>query len=168
MHVLYVSHTAHVSGGERSLIELLGALDGRVQVVAATPAGDLAARLRTISVPVRTIPGTDGSLRPHPLHTPKTIVDLARAVWSLRRIARREGIDLVHANSVRAGIVAATAARMGAPPAVVHVRDVLPGGPLARASRMVIGQGASAVVGNSAFTLERFADHSTDALLAVA
>jgi glycosyltransferase involved in cell wall biosynthesis len=168
MHVLYVSHTAHVSGGERSLIELLGALDGRVQATVAVPEGELAATLRTIGVPVRAIPGTAGSLRPHPLHTPRTVAELAHAAWSVRRIARCERVDLVHANSIRAGIVAVAAARLGAPPAVVHVRDVLPDGPLTRLTQTTIARGASAIIGNSAHTLERFADPRTNAVLAVA
>jgi L-malate glycosyltransferase len=168
MHVLYISHTAHVSGGERSLIELLGALDGRVQATVAAPEGELAATLRTIGVPVRAIPGTAGSLRPHPLHTPRTVAELAHAAWSVRRIARCERVDLVHANSIRAGIVAVAAARLGAPPAIVHVRDVLPDGPLTRLTQTTIARGASAIIGNSAHTLERFADPRTNAVLAVA
>jgi glycosyltransferase involved in cell wall biosynthesis len=168
VRILYVSHTAEISGGERSLLDLLGALDGRVQAAVATPEGPMSAALRTRGVPVRAIPGTAGSLRPHPLHTPRTVGELARAAWRVRRIAGREDIDLVHANSIRAGIVAATAARTGAPPAVVQVRDVLPDGPLTRVSRTAVARGASAIVGNSAYTLERFAYPSTDALLAVA
>jgi L-malate glycosyltransferase len=168
MHVLYVSHTSHVSGGERSLIELLGALDGRVRATVAAPEGELAATLRTIGIPVRAIPGTAGSLRPHPLHTPRTVAELAHAAWSVRRIARCERVDLVHANSIRAGIVAVAAARLGAPPAVVHLRDVLPDGPLTRLTQTTIARGASAIIGNSAHTLERFADPRTNAVLAVA
>jgi glycosyltransferase involved in cell wall biosynthesis len=86
----------------------------------------------------------------------------------VRRIARRDRVDLVHANSIRAGIVASAAHRLGAPPAVVHVRDVLPDGPLTRLTRAVVGSGASAIVGNSAHTLERFVSPRTDAVLAVA
>jgi L-malate glycosyltransferase len=168
VRVLYLSHTAHVSGGERSLLDLVGALGTRVQPTVATPEGELSAALERRRLAVRTIPGTDGSLRPHPLHTPKTFGELAHAAWSVRRIARRDGVDLVHANSVRAGIAATTAARMGAPPAVVHVRDVLPDGPLTRLTRVTIGSGASAIVANSAHTLERFAPKSTAAILAVA
>jgi glycosyltransferase involved in cell wall biosynthesis len=168
VRILYVSHTAEISGGERSLLDLLGALNGDVHAAVATPKGAMSAALRERGVPVQAIPGTAGSLKPHPLHTPQTVTELARAAWRVRRIAVRDGVDLVHANSIRAGIVAVTAARMGAPPAVVHVRDVLPDGPLTRASRMAVGRGASAIVGNSAYTLERFAGPSTDALLAVA
>jgi glycosyltransferase involved in cell wall biosynthesis len=168
MRVLYVSHTGQVGGGERSLIELLGALGGRVQAAVATPKGELSSTLRTMGVPVRTITGTAGSLKPHPLHTPRTVGELARAAWRVRRIARSEGIDLVHANSIRAGIVAVAAARMGGPPAVVHVRDVLPDGPVTRLTRMAVGRGASAIIANSAHTLERFAHPRSSAALAVA
>jgi L-malate glycosyltransferase len=168
VRVLYVSHTAHVSGGERSLLDLLDALDARVQATVATPEGELSAALRKRRVATRVLPGTAGSLRPHPVHTPKTVAELVRAAWSVRQIACRDGIDLVHANSTRAGIIATLAACIGAPPAVVHVRDILPDGALARLTRAAIKGGASAIVGNSAYTLERFVDGPTDAILAVA
>ena len=119
-------------------------------------------------VPCGRFTGTAGSLRPHPLHTPRTVGELARAAWSVRRIARREGVDLVHANSIRAGIVAAAAARMGAPPAVVHVRDVLPDGPLTRLTRIVVGQGASAIVATRPIRSSASPIPRTSAALAVA
>ena len=53
MRVLYVNHTARVSGAERSLLELMTALRGDVDPVLACPEGDLsrraeAAGLRTV------------------------------------------------------------------------------------------------------------------------
>jgi L-malate glycosyltransferase len=168
VRVLYVSHTAEVSGGERSLLDLLRALGSRVEPTVATPEGELSAALRVQGVPTRAIPGTAGSLRLHPLHTPRTIGELAHAAWSVRRIAGHDRIDLVHANSIRAGVVAAAAARLGGPPAVVHVRDVLPDGALTRLTRAAVARGASAIVGNSAHTLSRFTMPQTDAVLAVA
>jgi glycosyltransferase involved in cell wall biosynthesis len=168
VRVLYVSHTAHVSGAERSLLDLVGGLGARVQATVASPEGELSATMRSQGVPTRTIPGTAGSLRPHLVHTPRAVAELSHAAWRVQRIARRDSIDLVHANSIRAGIVATAAARMGAPPAVVHARDILPDGPLARLTRAAVGGCASAIVGNSAYTLERFAGPRTDAILAVA
>jgi glycosyltransferase involved in cell wall biosynthesis len=168
VRVLYVSHTAQISGGERSLIELLGALGERVEPTVATPRGDLSAWMLGAGLPVRVISGADGSLKAHPLHTPVAVAQLARAAWSVRRIARRERAQLVHANSIRAGLVAAAAARSGGPPAVVHVRDVLPDGPLTRLTRIAVDRGASAIIGNSAHTLARFAPSRTDTVLAVA
>jgi glycosyltransferase involved in cell wall biosynthesis len=168
MRVLYVSHTAHVSGGERSLLDLLDALGPGVSPAVAAPDGELSEEVRRRGLTVRQIPGTDGSLRPHPIHTPETAKDLAHAAWCVRRLTRRHGADLVHANSIRAGIVAAIAARSGGPPAVVHVRDVLPDGPLTRLTRFVVDRGAAAIVANSAHTLECFSGGSSDAFLAVA
>jgi glycosyltransferase involved in cell wall biosynthesis len=168
VRVLYVSHTAQVSGGERSLLDLLGALGPHVHPTVATPEGDLSAALRHRGIPMRTIRGTAGSLRPHLINTPRAISELAQDAWNVRRIARRDRIDVVHANSIRAGIVATAAARAGGPPVVVHVRDVLPDGALTRLTRAAIGRGASAVVGNSAHTLSRFRIAQTNAVLAVA
>jgi L-malate glycosyltransferase len=168
MRVLYVSHTASVSGGERSLIDFLGAVGTRVQPTVATPRGQLSRALEPMGVPVRTITGTAGSLKPHPIHTPRTVLELSRAAWAVRRLAQRESAEIVHANSIRAGIVVAAAARVGGPPAVVHVRDVLPDGPLTRLTQVAVGEGASAIVGNSAHTLKRFAHPRTTAILAVA
>jgi glycosyltransferase involved in cell wall biosynthesis len=168
VRVLYVSHTANVSGGERSLLDLLAALGPRVQPTVAAPEGELSALLRKRDVPTRTIPGTAGSLRLHPLHTPKAVAELAHAAWSVRQVARHDGTDLIHANSIRAGIVASAAARMGAPPAVVHVRDILRDGPVTRLARAAVESGASAIVGNSAHTLERFVSPPIDAVVAVA
>jgi glycosyltransferase involved in cell wall biosynthesis len=157
-----------MSGGEQSLLEMLAGLEERVQPLAATPPGRLYDALQARGVPVCSIPGTDGSLKPHPLHTPRTVAELVRAARSLRRIARIVRADLIHANSVRAGIVAAAAARLGGPPAVVHVRDVLPDGPLTRLSRAAVGAGAAAVVGNSAYTLERFTESRRHVIRVVA
>lgn len=168
MRVLYVSHTARISGGERSLLELLPAIGGRVGTIVATPEGDLCSELRAIGVPVRRITGTDGSLKVHPVRTPRAAVELGRAAWGVSRICRSDRVDVVHANSIRAGIVAVAAARMGGAPVVVHVRDVLPDGPLTRLTRAAIGAGASAIVGNSSHTLARFSPPRSDAVLRVA
>ena len=61
-------------------------------------------------MPVRPIPGTAGSLRLHPLHTPRALAEMAIAAGQVRRAARELGADVVHANSIRAGIVLRTRA----------------------------------------------------------
>jgi hypothetical protein len=50
---------------------------------------------------------------------------LARGARALARIARAEAIELVHANTLRASVYAAVAARIAARPLVWHVRDML-------------------------------------------
>jgi glycosyltransferase involved in cell wall biosynthesis len=128
MKVLHVSHTATVSGAEHSLLALMRSMPRAAEAGVACPSGDLSDRLAREGFATHRMPGTAGSLRLHPLHTPRAAAELMAAAVSLARTARRERATVLHANSVRAGIVTALARGLGAPPAVVHIRDVLPEG----------------------------------------
>lgn len=150
MNVLYVNHTAELSGGERSLLSLLAALPDTVERRVALPPGRLVAAVEELGIPTTTITGTAGSLRLHPVHTPRSIAELSLAALQVRRAARRYRVDLLHANSIRAGIVLG----LGRPPAptIVHVRDCLPPGPVSAATMRLIVATATTVVANSHYT----------------
>ncbi|MCW3069341.1 MAG: glycosyltransferase family 1 protein [Solirubrobacterales bacterium] len=150
MNVVYVNHTGVISGGERSLLGLLGALPDELQPLLATPRGDLQAAAERLRVPTATITGTAGSLRLHPLHTPQAVGELGRAALQVGRAARRHRAQLLHANSIRAGIVLALARVSAAK--VVHVRDCLPPGPLSTATMRLLGATATTIVANSNYT----------------
>ena len=150
MKVLYVNHTAEISGGERSLLDLLGGLPGDVQRHAACPRGDLYSVLQRVGVTASPIRGTAGSLRVHPRHTPQALLEMALAAGQVRRLARRQASQIVHANSVRAGIVAGLSRSRAA--TIVHVRDCLPPGAASTATLGLIGATATAVVANSRYT----------------
>jgi glycosyltransferase involved in cell wall biosynthesis len=153
MKVLYVNHTGEVSGGERSLLTLLAALPTQVQPLVATPTGRLAEAVQALGLPTTTITGTAGSLRLHPLHTPKALAELSAAAMQVRRAARRQRPQLVHANSIRAGIVLGLA-RLTRTPTVVHVRDCLPPGPVSAATMRLIAGTATTVLANSRYTAD--------------
>jgi glycosyltransferase involved in cell wall biosynthesis len=150
MRVLYVNHTGVVSGGERSLLSLLGALPDEVHALVASPRGGLHEAVEAMGVPTATITGTAGSLRLHPLHTPQAAGELAAAALQVSRAARRHRADLVHANSIRAGIVTGLARVSAAK--VVHVRDCLPPSLVSRATMRLIAATATTVVANSDYT----------------
>ncbi|HTA34965.1 MAG TPA: glycosyltransferase family 4 protein [Solirubrobacteraceae bacterium] len=157
MRVLYVSHTAEISGGERSLLGLLGALPASVQPHLAAPAGPLQRAAQGLGVPVTSITGTAGSLRLHPLHTPRAIAEIELAALQVRRAGRRSQAAILHANSIRAGIelglAPAPRTQDGRPaPRVVHVRDCLPAGVLTSATMRLIAATATTVVANSHYT----------------
>lgn len=157
MRVLYVSHTAEISGGERSLLGLLGALPASVEPSLAAPAGPLQQAARDLGVPVTSITGTTGSLRLHPLHTPRAIAEIELAALQVRAAARRAHATIVHANSIRAGIELGLApaprtAHGKRAPRIVHVRDCLPAGALTSATMRLIAATASTVVANSHYT----------------
>jgi glycosyltransferase involved in cell wall biosynthesis len=151
VRVLYVSHTATVSGAERSLLDLLGALPEHVQPLLATPPGRLRELAERQGIATTAITGTAGSLRVHPLHTPRALLEMAAAAWQVRRAAARHRADVVHANSIRAGIVLAFA-RLHARPTIVHVRDCLPPGRVSAATLRLVGATATAIIANSRYT----------------
>jgi L-malate glycosyltransferase len=151
VRALYVNHTSRISGGELSLISLLEALPARVEASVACPEGPLAERLRGTAIEVVSIGGTDGSLRLHPTRTPRAVAEMVRASIQVRRAAKEVGADLVHANSIRAGIVATGLPGARPAPTVVHVRDCLPPGPVSAIALRAIGR-ADALIANSAHT----------------
>ena len=151
MRVLYVNHTSRVSGGELSLLTLLPALPSEVEPVVACPEGKLADMVRALGVEVTPIHGTDGSLRLHPTRTPRALAEMALAARQVRRAASSTSADLIHANSIRAGLVSVAAAAGGGPATVVHVRDCLPEGALSDLTLRAIGR-ADALIANSEHT----------------
>ncbi|HXB65430.1 MAG TPA: glycosyltransferase family 4 protein [Solirubrobacteraceae bacterium] len=167
MRVLYVNHTAEVSGAEHSLLSLLAGLPPQVRPRVAAPRGRLLAEVQRLGIPTTAIAGTAGSLRLHPLHTPRALVEMALAAAQVRRAARTHHADVVHANSIRAGIVVglawprgaggrrpSTAHREPAPARVAHVRDCLPPGPVSAATLRLIAATASTVIANSRHTAQ--------------
>ncbi len=150
MRVLYVNHTAAVSGAERSLLTLLAALPADVDAALACPDGDLATAAGELSIAHIPITATAGSLRLHPLHTPLALADMTRAARQVGAAARARSVDLVHANSVRAGLEIAVARVAGAP-RITSVRDCLPPSAQARATAGLVAR-TSLVLANSRYT----------------
>jgi len=151
MNVLYVNHTGTVSGGERSLLGLLEALPDDVRPLVAAPPGGLLEAVGRLGIPSTVIAGTAGSLRLHPVHTPRALIEMSIAALQVRRAARRHRAQLVHANSIRAGIVLGLA-RLAPAARVVHVRDCLPPSPVSTATLRLIAATATTVVANSRYT----------------
>jgi len=86
------------------------------------------------------------------------IGQIARYIWRLRGFLRARGADVVHANSLKADILGALAARLAGVPIIWHVRDriaddYLPG-PATRAFRQACRFLPSFLVVNSLATLE--------------
>jgi len=150
--VLLAWHTGQVSGAELTVLELLERLGDEVRPVVACPPGALAKRVQGLGVAQVDVLGTSGSLRLHPVRTPRALAELSAFGVALRRIAARVGADLVHAVSLRAGIAAALARRLGGPPFVLDQHDSLAPGPMASALRAVVDPPAAAIASNSRHT----------------
>jgi L-malate glycosyltransferase len=161
VRVLYANHTSLVSGGERSLLDLLGGLPPEVEPIVACPPGALTEAVRALRKPSAAMPEIDGSFRLRPWHSFRGLLQIIHGGIRLRSLAGRRSTHLIHANSTRAGLMAVVAARLGGPPVVVTVRDCLPGSPLGGAVRRVLGRHAAVVIANSDYTAANFSRSRT-------
>jgi glycosyltransferase involved in cell wall biosynthesis len=153
MRVLYVNHTGQVSGGEKSLLEVVRGVSPAVSPLVACPDGPLVDALAEIDVPRVSIPGTDGSLKLHPRHTTAAVCGIARGALAVRAAARRHDVSVVHANSIRAGLFTTLAADPNGPATVVHLRDRLPDSRVSTLTLRAIGR-ADMLIANSRYTAE--------------
>jgi glycosyltransferase involved in cell wall biosynthesis len=157
VRVLAVNHTSQVSGGERSLLLLLSAFPRAVTAALACPPGDLAREASALGVRVLPIPSTDCSLKLHPWRTARGLAELGAMSLAVRRHVRAFRPNVVHANSIRAGLVTAGIPLHGRIPVIVHVRDALPEGRASTLTLNVLGRSGSMLVANSAYTAQRIA-----------
>ncbi len=156
MRVLYVNHTGLVSGGERSLLGLLESLPPDVEPRLAGPWGPLHEHAARIGTHCISIAGTTGSLRLHPVHTPVALAEMAAAARGVLRAAHSWRADVLHANSIRAGMIAEPVARSLKRPLVLHVRDCLPPSPLTRRLQASWALHAGAVIAISDHVAKAF------------
>jgi glycosyltransferase involved in cell wall biosynthesis len=154
MRILYLNHTSQMSGGERSLMLLLNGLPDGMLGIMACPDGPLAQAAHADGIPRIPVTGTAGSLKLHPVYTPLAVRDLTHAALEVRQACDELSIDLVHANSIRAGLIAALARRLGGPPSIAHIRDVLPPSALSHLTVRGIYAGSDSIVANSRYTME--------------
>jgi len=119
IRVLYVDHAEALGGAEHSLLLLLKHLDReRFQPLLACNHGPLAEAAAALDVPV--FPVEMPRIRGEPLGP----VRLLRGGLALSNIIRRQRVDIVHSNVMRASFYAALAAKLSGRPLVWHVRDI--------------------------------------------
>lgn len=164
--ILYLDHTAKISGGEIALLNLIKALDRTryTPVVVLASAGALADKLRQDNVETHIL-----SLPLSVINTRKDVVGLnsltrLRQAWLCVRYAvrlafwaRARKVDLIHTNSLKADLYGGLAARLARIPVLWHVRDRIADGylpaPVASAFRWLARTIPQAVVANSQSTL---------------
>jgi glycosyltransferase involved in cell wall biosynthesis len=157
VRILFLNHTGSRSGAENAMLRLLATIPPEHPRAVACPGdGGLKAALEERGVDHFDLPGTDISLNIHPLQTSRGLAQLLASGLSLWRTAHRFGADVIHANSVRAGLIAIVARRLGGPPVVVQCHDHLPRNRVGRLTRTAIARGADGVVAVSDYTASEF------------
>lgn len=160
LRVVYLDHTALLSGGELALLRLIPALDVDAHVILGED-GPLAERLRNAGVSVEVLPldPTVRSLGRHASDERKVLAGLAAIPYVLRLAARLRRLqpDLVHTNSLKSALYGGAAGRLARVPVIWHVRDRIASDYLSernvRAVRAAARRLPTAVIANSAETL---------------
>lgn len=167
LRVVYLDHVARLSGGEIALLRLLPHLDRVSPHVVLAEDGPLVQQLHLAGISTEVLPLTD-SVR----HLRKSNVDPrglsprvagATAAYVLRLAARLRRLrpDLVHTNSLKAGVYGSVAARLAGIPVIWHVRDRIEDDYLPPPAVLLVRRMsrylANAVVANSRSTMETLA-----------
>jgi L-malate glycosyltransferase len=157
MRILFVSHTGSWSGAEVVMMRLIERLRAHHEVAIACPTRSRTAELaRERDVPHYPLPRVDVSLRLDPVWTTIGLSQLAAGGIALRHAVRRFDPDVLHANTLRAGLVGAAACGRGRPPMVVQTHEHLTDSWLGRTVRRVIAARATSVVAVCDHTAQNF------------
>ncbi len=138
MKILFYSHTGIVSGAENILLLALKRIDrSHFTPSAICPAeGNLAEKISELGVPCRTIAPLEMRFTWRIDLLFKYLLSFWRTFRELRSAIVEAKPDLIHANSIRAGLVATLASVFTGKPVFWHLQDELPRHPLSSAIRL--------------------------------
>jgi glycosyltransferase involved in cell wall biosynthesis len=168
IRVLYLDHTAKLSGGELALARLLGALDRtRVEpIVVLAEDGPLRELMAQQSIDTHIIPLSESlrEVRKDSLGVAglvgqiRSLGNIWRYAQRIGRFARQQRADLIYSNSLKSDFYGAVAARLAGVPSIWHIRDRIEDGYLPLVTvwlvRLLARHLPVCVVANSASTLE--------------
>ena len=176
VRVVYLDHVARLSGGEIALLRLLPHLDKVNPHVILAEDGPLVGALHLAGVSTEVLPFDESArdVRKSDVNgrgvSPRVAATTATYILRLARRLRQLRPDLVHTNSLKAGVYGSLAAHLAGVPVVWHVRDriaddYLPG-PAVRLVRGMSHHLADAVVANSRCTLETLGTRRPSSMVA--
>jgi len=157
--ILFYNHTGKVSGAERVLLMILNGLDcARCESVVLCPAdGPLTSMITESSARTISIDPLLARFTWRPALLARYLSSFVRMMRAARAAVIAESPDLVHANSIRAGLVMTIATAWLRVPVIWHVHDLLPRHPLSSAIRFVaFAFGRTRIVAVSDAVKERF------------
>lgn len=126
--ILFYNHTGTVSGAERVMLLILAGLNpARFESSVICPAnGELSQMVMELGIPFSSIGTLQARFTWRPDHLLRYLISFGKVMLQLRRQVRKQRPDLIHANTIRAGL-AITAATVGmSVPVVWHLHDLLP------------------------------------------
>jgi glycosyltransferase involved in cell wall biosynthesis len=136
--IAYVNHTGQVSGAERVLLDMLQGLNrAHYEPYVLCPInGELSRLVAKQDVPCIPTPYLEARFTKHFVRLIRYAMSFSRATVAIRKAIISINPDIIHANTLRAGITA-TLATIGSRRNVIwHVHDILPQHPLTTGIRL--------------------------------
>lgn len=163
IRVVYLDHVAQLSGGEIALLRLVPHLTEVEPHVILAEDGPFADELVQAGISTEVLPMAErarglrkGSVTPRTVQA-ATVLATAGYILRLALRLRRLQPDLVHTNSLKAGVYGSIAARLAGVPVVWHVRDRITSDYLPAAAvwmvRIMTRRLTAAVIANSQATM---------------
>jgi glycosyltransferase involved in cell wall biosynthesis len=138
IRVVHYNHTEVVSGAERVLLSLLPRLVNQgFESILLSPAGQLQEEAQGLGIKVASCHSLQARFTSNPWKLAQYLRSFVLSIRNIRRKLNDLGPDVVHANSVRAGLVVSVATIGLDTPIIWHVHDALPSHPFSPVIRMV-------------------------------
>lgn len=160
--LLLVDHATSVGSAQRALLDLVCGLPPSVTPAVMCPRGELRAALGDLGVRVLPSAGVSNPQRLYARRALQVGREVCVGAGALRRAAAVTQADIVHANCISSAVAASYARRLGCPPVVVQLHDVVGATWAANLARRTIGANADAIIANSEYTRKSFAEARTN------
>jgi glycosyltransferase involved in cell wall biosynthesis len=160
VRVAYVNHTGKIGGAEISLSLLLEHIDKtNIAPVVVCPEGPLVERARGLGAETVTVDLGQMGFARRGTQAVGYAIGVLRSARTLSRQLRSIRPDIVHANTLRAGVIAGVARSVFGSPGklVVHVRDCPPPGFQTRLALRLAGGPADCVIAISGYVRDHLA-----------
>jgi glycosyltransferase involved in cell wall biosynthesis len=140
MKILFYNHTGQVSGAERVLLLILAQLNGsRFEPLLLCPAeGGLRKNAKAIGVHSETVNSLEARFTWRPQLLFRYLASFVSVMLQVRACVRESAPELIHANSIRAGLVISAATIGLRVPIIWHVHDLLPRHPISTLIRVFV------------------------------
>src|SRR2546422_3075096 len=136
--ILFYNHTGQISGAERVLLMIVERLDRcRFEPVVLCPASGRLMRMTTdLGVKTVRLDPLEARFTWRPERLIRYVASFVRVIRAARAAIIGETPDVIHANSIRAGLVMSAATVGLGVPVVWHTHDLLPRHPLSTMIRL--------------------------------
>lgn len=145
MKIAFYNHTSTVSGAEISLL-LTAKYVTEAHPIIFAPEGELLQKARNQGIEVVALPSYRARMTRNPFLLVVYVMGMLWAGWKLALLMKKSQVDLIHANSIRAGIMAGLFRWYHRLPVVWHIRDMPPQGYIGNLIKRLAGSTAKALI----------------------